>query len=62
VKFCHFLAKLHRYVTKTGTKNPKNLASGGQGLFLKKPPLSVKHPQKLFIKKGKCYNLSDILN
>jgi hypothetical protein len=24
-------------------------ASGGQGLFLKKPPLSVKHPQKLFI-------------
>jgi hypothetical protein len=25
-------------------------ASGGQGLFLKKLPLSVKHPQKLFIK------------
>jgi hypothetical protein len=22
-------------------------ASGDQGLFLKKPPLSVKHPQKL---------------
>ncbi|UCH95088.1 MAG: hypothetical protein JSV88_33210, partial [Candidatus Aminicenantes bacterium] len=26
-------------------------ASGGQGRFLKKLPLSVKHPQKLLIKK-----------
>jgi hypothetical protein len=37
-----------------------NFASGGQGLFLKKLPLSVKHPQKLFIKS--CFIRNTQLN